>query len=37
MGVVQEIGAQAGLLTRDELLKHLENAPEDYHPTELNI
>lgn len=37
MGVVQEIGAQAGLLTREELLKHLENAPEDYEPTELDI
>ncbi len=35
MGVVQEIGAQAGLLTRDELLKHLEDAPEDYEPTEI--
>lgn len=29
--VVQQIGAQAGLLTRDELLGHLESAPEWYH------
>lgn len=35
MGVVQEIGAQAGLLTREELLEHLENAPEDYVPEEI--
>jgi len=25
------------LLTREELLKHLENAPKDYEPTELDI
>lgn len=30
MNVVQHIGAQAGLLTRDELLKHLESRPEEY-------
>jgi ribokinase len=30
MNVVQHIGAQAGLLPREELLKHLENRPEDY-------
>lgn len=35
MCVVQEIGAQAGLATRDELLGHLENAPEDYEPTKI--
>lgn len=32
--VVQKMGAQAGLLTRDELEHHLANAPEDYYPTE---
>ncbi len=30
MSVVQHIGAQAGLLTKDQLLKYLENAPEEY-------
>lgn len=30
MSVVQHIGAQAGLLPMDELLKHLENRPGDY-------
>jgi ribokinase len=30
MSVVQYIGAQEGLLPREELLKHLENRPEDY-------
>lgn len=30
MNVVQHIGAQAGLLSRTELLKYLENAPEGY-------
>lgn len=33
--VVQQIGAQAGLLTREELMGHLENAPEDYHTKSL--
>jgi len=37
MAVVQEIGAQAGLLTQEELLEHLENAPGDYTPTKLEI
>lgn len=32
--VVQKIGAQAGLLKREELEHHLANAPEDYFPTE---
>lgn len=32
--VVQKMGAQAGLLTREELEHHLANAPEDYYPTE---
>ena len=30
MNVVQKIGAQAGLLKREELLKYLENRPDDY-------
>lgn len=30
MNVVQHIGAQAGLLPMDELIKYLENRPEDY-------
>ncbi len=30
MSVVQHIGAQAGLLPREELMKYLENRPEDY-------
>lgn len=30
MYVSQQIGAQKGLLTKDALLKHLEEAPEDY-------
>lgn len=30
MSVVQYIGAQEGLLTREKLEKHLANAPEDY-------
>jgi len=36
MSVVQHIGAQAGLLTKDELLKHLENRPEVYTPKRLS-
>ena len=35
MSVVQHIGAQKGLLTRDELEKYLEDAPADYALTEL--
>lgn len=30
--VVQQMGAQRGLLMYDELQGHLANAPEDYHP-----
>lgn len=30
MSVVQHIGAQKGLLSREDLLRHLENRPEDY-------
>lgn len=32
MSVVQQLGAQAGLLSRDELQEYLENAPADYKP-----
>mgnify|MGYP001568840216 FL=1 len=32
MSVVQQIGAQAGLLTRKQLEEFLKNAPEDYVP-----
>lgn len=35
MSVVQKVGAQAGLLTKDELQMHLANAPEDYKVTEV--
>lgn len=36
MSVVQQVGAQAGLLPREELLKHLENRPEDYIASKIN-
>lgn len=35
MSVVQKVGAQAGLLTRDQLEEYLKNAPEDYRAEEL--
>ena len=35
MNVVQKLGAQAGLLSRDEILSYLEQAPEDYKVTVL--
>lgn len=35
MSVVQEIGAQKGLLTRAQLEKHLAKAPADYKPKQL--
>jgi len=35
MNVVQHIGAQKGLLTMDELLKYLKDAPENYVATPL--
>jgi sugar/nucleoside kinase (ribokinase family) len=35
MSVVQKLGAQAGLLNRDELQKYLDEAPDWYQPTEL--
>lgn len=33
MSVVQHIGAQKGLLTREQLEKYLNNAPKDYKPS----
>lgn len=36
MSVVQKIGAQAGLLSKEALLGHLANAPEDYKVTEVS-
>ncbi|KKW12452.1 MAG: Sugar kinase, ribokinase family [Parcubacteria group bacterium GW2011_GWA2_49_9] len=33
--VVQEVGAQKGLLSREALLKYLENAPTDYQPKKI--
>jgi ribokinase len=35
MSVVQYIGAQAGLLTREQLHEYLKNAPKEYVPTQL--
>lgn len=35
MNVVQKLGAQAGLLHRDEFQQYLDSAPEDYKATEL--
>lgn len=35
MSVVQHIGAQAGLLPREELLKYLDNRPDYYLPTKI--
>lgn len=32
MSVVQDVGAQAGLLTREKLEEYLKSAPEDYNP-----
>jgi ribokinase len=37
MQVVQAVGAQAGLATREELEEHLDNAPENYVPTKLEM
>jgi ribokinase len=36
MSVVQHIGAQAGLLTKDQLLEYLKNAPEEYHAKKID-
>ncbi len=35
MSVVQEIGAQKGLLRQEDLLKILSEAPSDYHPEKI--
>jgi len=35
MSVVQKIGAQDGLLNREEIEKYLKNAPDDYHPRKI--
>jgi sugar/nucleoside kinase (ribokinase family) len=35
MSVVQQLGAQAGLLTREELQNYLDNAPKEYKASEL--
>lgn len=34
MNVVQYVGAQEGLLTREKLERYLKDAPQDYHPKE---
>ncbi|KKW28054.1 MAG: hypothetical protein UY71_C0033G0008, partial [Parcubacteria group bacterium GW2011_GWB1_52_7] len=36
MSVVQQIGARAGLLTRERLEEYLAKAPEDYRPQLMN-
>lgn len=36
MSVVQKVGAQAGLLTERQLLRHLHHAPKNYHPKRLH-
>ena len=33
MSVVQYVGAQEGLLTREKIEEYLQNAPEDYKVT----
>lgn len=35
MSVVQQVGAQKGLLTQEEILKHLASAPADYYPQKI--
>lgn len=35
MSVVQQVGAQKGLLTQSEILKYLSQAPEDYRPQKI--
>lgn len=35
MSVVQQVGAQKGLLTQNEILKYLSQAPEDYRPQKI--
>ena len=36
MSVVQHIGAQAGLLPMEEIMKHLESRPDDYVASKIN-
>ncbi len=36
MSVVQEIGAQKGLLSKEKILEYLKVAPEDYKPKKIN-
>lgn len=36
MSVVQEVGAQKGLLSREKLEEYLKNAPESYKPTKIS-
>lgn len=36
MSVVQKVGAQEGLLTREKLESFLQNAPEEYKPKKIN-
>lgn len=35
MSVVQHVGAQKGLLSQEEILKYLANAPQDYRPQKI--
>jgi hypothetical protein len=35
MSVVKQVGAQKGLLSKEELLQYLKNAPEDYKVKEI--
>lgn len=35
MSVVQQVGAQKGLLTQEEILKYLSSAPQDYYPQKI--
>lgn len=36
MSVVQQVGAQKGLLFQDQILEYLKNAPEDFKPKKIN-
>ena len=36
MNVVQHVGAQAGLMPMEEVMKHLENRPEDYFASKID-
>lgn len=37
MAVVQEVGAQKGLLSREKLEQYLKNAPADYKPVKISL